>query len=135
MNGHSRVKEQTTNIKALGTRENKDVNIEGRVQLDMMQVIIRDHKLRSYSLNSVAFHFLGEQKEDVPWSFSCPDEADQELNHTAAWQIAQRTLETIQEQPLAIEKEEQLAQGLSVDKSGRKHLLNTRQEFKERFAN
>jgi len=26
----------------------------------MMQVIIRDHKLRSYSLNSVSFHFLGE---------------------------------------------------------------------------
>jgi DNA polymerase delta subunit 1 len=68
VNGHSRVKEQTTNIKALGTRENKDVNIEGRVQLDMMQVIIRDHKLRSYSLNSVAFQFLKEQKEDVPHS-------------------------------------------------------------------
>lgn len=34
----------------------------------MMQVIIRDHKLRSYSLNSVSFHFLKEQKEDVPHS-------------------------------------------------------------------
>jgi len=32
----------------------------------MMQVIIREHKLRSYSLNSVAFQFLKEQKEDVP---------------------------------------------------------------------
>lgn len=62
----SKVKNQTLNIKAIGTRESKDVNIEGRVQIDMMQVIIRDHKLRSYSLNSVAFHFLGEQKEDVP---------------------------------------------------------------------
>jgi len=60
------VKEQTLNIKAIGTRESKDVNIEGRVQLDMMQVIIRDHKLKSYSLNSVSFHFLNEQKEDVP---------------------------------------------------------------------
>lgn len=56
----SKVKEQTLNIKALGTRESKDVNIDGRVQLDMMQVIIREHKLRSYSLNSVAYHFLGE---------------------------------------------------------------------------
>ena len=64
----SKVKDQTLNIKALGTRESKDVNIEGRVQLDMMQVIIRDHKLRSYSLNSVSYHFLNEQKEDVPHS-------------------------------------------------------------------
>lgn len=61
----SKIKEQTSNIKALGTRISKDVNIEGRVQLDMMQVIIREYKLRSYSLNSVAFHFLKEQKEDV----------------------------------------------------------------------
>lgn len=28
----------------------------------------RDHKLRSYSLNSVCGNFLGEQKEDVPHS-------------------------------------------------------------------
>ena len=28
----------------------------------------RDHKLRSYSLNSVAAHFLGQQKEDVQYS-------------------------------------------------------------------
>jgi DNA polymerase delta subunit 1 len=67
-NSISKVKEETLNIKAIGTRESKDVNMEGRVQIDMMQVIIRDHKLRSYSLNSVSFHFLGEQKEDVPHS-------------------------------------------------------------------
>jgi len=29
-------------------------------------VMQRDYKLRSYSLNSVSAHFLGEQKEDVP---------------------------------------------------------------------
>lgn len=54
------MKDQTTNIKALGTREGKEINIEGRIQLDMMQVIIRDHKLRSYSLNNVSYHFLNE---------------------------------------------------------------------------
>lgn len=32
----------------------------------MLQVMQRDYKLRSYSLNSVCSHFLGEQKEDVP---------------------------------------------------------------------
>ena len=31
-------------------------------------MIIRDHKLRSYSLNSVSYQFLKEQKEDVPHS-------------------------------------------------------------------
>jgi hypothetical protein len=30
-----------------------------------LQAIQRDHKLSSYSLNSVSAHFLGEQKEDV----------------------------------------------------------------------
>lgn len=34
----------------------------------MIQVMQRDYKLRSYSLNSVCSHFLGEQKEDVPHS-------------------------------------------------------------------
>jgi DNA polymerase delta subunit 1 len=68
INTISKVRDQTSNIKALGMRESKDTNIEGRVQLDMMQVVIRDHKLRSYSLNSVSFHFLNEQKEDVPHS-------------------------------------------------------------------
>lgn len=29
------------------------------------QVLQRDYKLRSYTLNAVASHFLGEQKEDV----------------------------------------------------------------------
>ena len=52
---------------------------------------------------------MGEHKEDVPWSFLCPDAADQELDDTSAWQIASRKLEMMQEQALAIEKEEQLA--------------------------
>lgn len=30
-----------------------------------MQAVQRDHKLSSYSLNSVSSNFLGEQKEDV----------------------------------------------------------------------
>ncbi|CAO3647176.1 unnamed protein product [Cunninghamella blakesleeana] len=51
--------------KAFGTRENKSINLEGRLQLDMLQAIQRDYKLRSYTLNSVSAHFLGEQKEDV----------------------------------------------------------------------
>lgn len=51
--------------KAYGTHDYKDIGIEGRVQFDLMTAIQRDHKLSSYSLNSVSAHFLGEQKEDV----------------------------------------------------------------------
>lgn len=34
--------------------------MDGRLQLDMLQVMQRDYKLRSYTLNSVCAHFLGE---------------------------------------------------------------------------
>ena len=51
--------------KAYGTHDFKEISIEGRVQFDLLQAIQRDHKLSSYSLNSVSAHFLGEQKEDV----------------------------------------------------------------------
>lgn len=51
--------------KAYGTRDSKNTELQGRLQLDMLQVMQRDYKLRSYSLNSVSFEFLGEQKEDV----------------------------------------------------------------------
>ncbi|KAG1175920.1 hypothetical protein G6F70_003795 [Rhizopus microsporus] len=51
--------------KAFGTRENKAINLEGRLQLDILQAVQRDYKLRSYTLNSVSAEFLGEQKEDV----------------------------------------------------------------------
>lgn len=32
------------------------------------QVLLRDYKLRSYTLNAVSYHFLQEQKEDVQHS-------------------------------------------------------------------
>lgn len=51
--------------KAYGTRDSRETLLDGRIQLDMLQVMQRDYKLRSYSLNAVCAHFLGEQKEDV----------------------------------------------------------------------
>lgn len=48
-----------------GTRESKEWFVEGRVMFDMYQVIVRDHKLSSYTLNNVSAHFLDQQKEDV----------------------------------------------------------------------
>ena len=41
------------------------MNIEGRTILDMFIYIMKEHKLRSFTLNNVSFNLLGEQKEDV----------------------------------------------------------------------
>jgi len=60
-----RMRDTVFSSKAHGTRSYKEITIEGRVQLDMLTLIQRDHKLSSYSLNAVSAHFLGEQKEDV----------------------------------------------------------------------
>ena len=51
--------------KAYGQRDSKETVIDGRLQLDVLQYVQREHKLRSYTLNAVCAHFLGEQKEDV----------------------------------------------------------------------
>ncbi|XP_023899553.1 DNA polymerase delta catalytic subunit [Quercus suber] len=64
-NSRVRVKDTTFSSRQMGTRESKEVTIEGRVQFDLLQAMQRDHKLSSYSLNSVSAHFLSEQKEDV----------------------------------------------------------------------
>uniref|UniRef100_A0A3P9H543 DNA polymerase n=1 Tax=Oryzias latipes TaxID=8090 RepID=A0A3P9H543_ORYLA len=62
------LKESSFQSKQMGRRENKTINMEGRVQFDLLQVLLRDYKLRSYTLNAVSFHFLQEQKEDVQHS-------------------------------------------------------------------
>ncbi|KAI5672299.1 hypothetical protein M9H77_12663 [Catharanthus roseus] len=64
-NSRVRIKDTTFSSRQLGTRESKEVTIEGRVQFDLLQAMQRDYKLSSYSLNSVSAHFLNEQKEDV----------------------------------------------------------------------
>ncbi|XP_027357165.1 DNA polymerase delta catalytic subunit isoform X2 [Abrus precatorius] len=64
-NSRVRVKDTTFSSRQYGTRESKEVTVEGRVQFDLLQAVQRDYKLSSYSLNSVSAHFLSEQKEDV----------------------------------------------------------------------
>ena len=61
----SRAKDDKFSSKQMGNRETHSTNINGRLQLDLLQLVQRDHQLRSYTLNSVCAHFLGEQKEDV----------------------------------------------------------------------
>lgn len=65
MNKVAQVKSVSLSSKQMGTHENKEVNLEGRVLFDMLQVILREHKLTSYTLNNVSYEFLKEQKEDV----------------------------------------------------------------------
>jgi DNA polymerase delta subunit 1 len=50
---------------AYGKRENVETTINGRVIFDILPYMYRNHKLSSYSLNSVSAEFLGQQKEDV----------------------------------------------------------------------
>jgi DNA polymerase delta subunit 1 len=58
-------KETNFSSKQMGNRDTKATNTNGRLQLDLLQLVQRDHQLRSYTLNSVSAQFLGEQKEDV----------------------------------------------------------------------
>ena len=51
--------------KQMGSRDTKNTNTNGRLQLDLLQLVQRDYQLRSYTLNSVCAQFLNEQKEDV----------------------------------------------------------------------
>eukprot|EP00486_Rosalina_sp_Unknown_P012192 CAMPEP_0201594458 /NCGR_PEP_ID=MMETSP0190_2-20130828/191769_1 /ASSEMBLY_ACC=CAM_ASM_000263 /TAXON_ID=37353 /ORGANISM="Rosalina sp." /LENGTH=750 /DNA_ID=CAMNT_0048054083 /DNA_START=795 /DNA_END=3044 /DNA_ORIENTATION=- len=67
-NTKSVIKESSFSSRAYGSSKSKDINISGRVQMDLLPVIRRDHKLRSYSLNAVSYHFLKSQKEDVHYS-------------------------------------------------------------------
>ncbi|KAJ5479707.1 hypothetical protein N7530_005216 [Penicillium desertorum] len=58
-------KDANFSSKQMGNRDTKATNTNGRIQLDLLQLVQRDHQLRSYTLNSVSYEFLKEQKEDV----------------------------------------------------------------------
>lgn len=67
-NARTVMKDAILQSRQMGKRENKIISIEGRVQFDLLQILVRDYKLRSYTLNAVSYHFLQEQKEDVQHS-------------------------------------------------------------------
>ncbi|CAM9288465.1 unnamed protein product [Ectocarpus sp. 8 AP-2014] len=62
------MKDTTFQSSAYGKRENVETSIDGRVMFDMLPYMFRNHKLSSYSLNSVSAELLGQQKEDVHYS-------------------------------------------------------------------
>ena len=51
----SKVKHKQTKVKGFMNRDTIDINLEGRIILDMYTYLIREVKLRSYSLNNVSF--------------------------------------------------------------------------------
>lgn len=61
----AKMKDTTFQSAAFGKRNNVETTIEGRVVFDMLPYMQRNHKLSSYTLNSVCAEFLGQQKEDV----------------------------------------------------------------------
>jgi len=81
------IKESSFSSRAYGSSKSKDINIAGRVQMDLLPIIRRDHKLRSYSLNAVSFEFLKSQKEDVHYSdiAGLQDESDQTRRRLAVY--------------------------------------------------
>ncbi len=61
----TKMKVTTFQSAAYGKRNNIETTIDGRVIFDMLPYMQRNHKLSSYTLNSVCAEFLGQQKEDV----------------------------------------------------------------------
>jgi DNA polymerase delta subunit 1 len=60
------VTERELNSGAFGQNKFFTLTTPGVLQLDLLQVMRRDHKLDSYSLNNVSKKFLGDQKVDLP---------------------------------------------------------------------
>ena len=56
---------QDLSSSALGVNILKFIDIEGVVQIDLLKVVQRDHKLDSYKLDNVAKHFMKQQKVDL----------------------------------------------------------------------
>lgn len=57
--------ERKLSSSALGDNILKFIDMDGRVIIDIMKVVQRDHKLDSYKLDNVANHFIGLNKNDV----------------------------------------------------------------------
>ncbi|WOG82089.1 hypothetical protein DCAR_0101250 [Daucus carota subsp. sativus] len=67
-NSRARLGNATFLSRRFGTMECREITVEGRVQIDLFQAIHRDYLLKSYKLNDIAAHFLGDKKEDVHFS-------------------------------------------------------------------
>lgn len=55
-----KIKDAVSQSSALGNREYKDMNTEGRILFDMHTYALRELKLVQYSLNALSFEYLGQ---------------------------------------------------------------------------
>jgi len=60
-----RIKDAVSQSSALGNREYKDMNTEGRIFFDMHTYAVRELRLVQYSLNSLPTSCWEERKEDI----------------------------------------------------------------------
>lgn len=62
-----RLYDKRLNSAAYGDNTFRMFQASGRTSLDLLQIMKRDHKLASYSLNNVSQHFLKDKKVDMPY--------------------------------------------------------------------
>ena len=58
----------------------------------LFQILLRDYKLRSYTLNAVSFHFLQEQKEDVQHSIITDLQVSVKKYHLTIFYVGLKTV-------------------------------------------
>lgn len=61
------LKKKELSSNAYGNNEYNYIDFVGRETFDVIEAIRREHKLPSYSLNTVSEHFLGKHKVDLPY--------------------------------------------------------------------
>lgn len=66
VNQKSKLEKKMLSSSAMGKNAMAYPVISGRVQIDMLKVIQREHSLPSYKLDDVAHHFMGMNKLDLP---------------------------------------------------------------------
>ena len=64
---HSSCKATSFSSGAYGDSDYQMVDTVGRLQIDLLVIMKREHKLTSYSLNAVSEHFLKDKKVDMPY--------------------------------------------------------------------
>ena len=61
------IRDASFSSSAYGDNHYKMVDTPGILQIDLLVIMQREHKLTSYKLDNVAEHFLGERKVDMPY--------------------------------------------------------------------
>tara|TARA_Y100000389_G_scaffold80503_1_gene77165 strand:+ start:2071 stop:5136 length:3066 start_codon:yes stop_codon:yes gene_type:complete len=64
-NKPSKLEESSFSSGAYGHTDFRKLKMSGRLQIDLLQVIKREHKLDSYKLDNVSAKFIGDKKDDV----------------------------------------------------------------------